>query len=292
MQHSTFRQPLPDNLKPLMSDGYNKASQPAKSFEFVQAWPAGSLSTTAEDMSHYMIAHLQDGEYNGAQHSEARDRAADALARLSAWIPELNGMAYGFYEESRNGHRIIGHGGDSQWFHSDMHLMPDDHLGFFISLQQRGKAAASPRARRYGSISSTAISRTRLRPRDSWPPPGQDAKSVAGTYWLSRRSQTNVAAIVSAFAQAKVTVNADGTISLIQAKDFAGNPKRLQEIAPTALPRRQRAGRIWPSSRLCGTANRCHRSAYLCVPARSRLRRSQLNLVILTVIIFASQCSF
>ena len=61
MKHTTFRQPLPEELKPLMSQGYNLASQPAKDFEFVQAWPAGSLSTTAEDMSHYMIAHLQNG---------------------------------------------------------------------------------------------------------------------------------------------------------------------------------------------------------------------------------------
>src|SRR5256885_11690809 len=34
MQHSTFRQPLPENLKPLMSQGYNKASQPPREFEF------------------------------------------------------------------------------------------------------------------------------------------------------------------------------------------------------------------------------------------------------------------
>ena len=67
MKHTTFRQPLPDDLKPLMSKGYNRASQPAKDFEFVQAWPAGSLSTTADDMSHFMIAHLQNGQYNGAQ---------------------------------------------------------------------------------------------------------------------------------------------------------------------------------------------------------------------------------
>src|SRR5919201_5204733 len=32
MSHSTFRQPLPDALKPLMSHGYEVASQPAKDF--------------------------------------------------------------------------------------------------------------------------------------------------------------------------------------------------------------------------------------------------------------------
>ena len=45
---------------------------------------------------------------------------------------------YGFYEESRNGHRIIGHGGDTQWFHSDMHLMLDDQHRLLHLVQQSG----------------------------------------------------------------------------------------------------------------------------------------------------------
>ena len=67
MTHATFRQPLPDNLKPLMSEGYDKASQPAKGFEYVEAYPAGSMSVSGGDMARYMIAHLQNGEYNGAR---------------------------------------------------------------------------------------------------------------------------------------------------------------------------------------------------------------------------------
>jgi hypothetical protein len=230
MRHSTFRQPLPDNLKPLMSEGYNKASQPAKSFEFVQAWPAGSMSTTAEDMSHYMIAHLQEGEYNGARILQP-ETARLMHSRAFGLDPALNGMAYGFYEESRNGHRIIGHGGDSQWFHSDLHLMPDDHIGFFISYNSAGKPGFPGRSALWQGFLNRYFPYT--------PPPAeqvantaQDAKSVAGAYWLSRRSQTNVAAVIDALDQAEVSVNSDGTISVDQAKDFAGNPKRFQEIGP------------------------------------------------------------
>src|SRR6266704_1882247 len=46
MAHSTFRQPLSDSLKPLMSKGYDVASEPAKPFEYVEAAPAGSSSVT------------------------------------------------------------------------------------------------------------------------------------------------------------------------------------------------------------------------------------------------------
>jgi CubicO group peptidase (beta-lactamase class C family) len=230
MHRTTFRQPLPADLQPLMSNGYNRASQSPKSFEFVQAWPAGSLSTTAEDMSHFMIAHLQNGEYNGARILKP-ETAQLMHSRAFELLPPLNGMAYGFYEESRNGHRIIGHGGDSQWFHSDMHLMPNDHIGFFISYNSAGKPGFSGRS---------AIWQGFLNRYFPYTPPSaeqvataaQDAKSVAGTYWLSRRSQTNIVALTAGLDQAHVKVNSDGTISLDQPKDFAGNPKHFNEIAP------------------------------------------------------------
>jgi CubicO group peptidase (beta-lactamase class C family) len=66
MVHSTFVQPLPELLKPLMSSGYILASERARPFEVIEDAPAGSLSTTADDISHFMIAHLQDGRFNGA----------------------------------------------------------------------------------------------------------------------------------------------------------------------------------------------------------------------------------
>ena len=65
MTHSTFRQPLPPNLAPLMSKGYTAASKKPDEFEMVGPSPAGSLSSTAEDMAHFMIAHLANGAYHG-----------------------------------------------------------------------------------------------------------------------------------------------------------------------------------------------------------------------------------
>ncbi len=230
MHRTTFRQPLPANLQPLMSNGYNRASQPSKSFEFIQAWPAGSMSTTAEDMSHFMIAHLQNGAYNGARILKP-ETAQLMHSRAFELLPALNGMAYGFYEESRNGHRIIGHGGDSQWFHSDMHLMLDDHIGFFISYNSAGMPGFSGRSALWQGFLNRYFPYT--------PPAAEpvatsahDAKLAAGTYWLSRRSQTNIVAVTAALDQGHVTVNSDGTISLNAAKDLAGNPKHFKEIAP------------------------------------------------------------
>ncbi|MBV9317000.1 MAG: serine hydrolase, partial [Gammaproteobacteria bacterium] len=65
MRHSSFRQPLPPELAPLMSNGYRTASGEPGGFEIVGPAPAGGLSSPGEDMAHFMIAHLQGGEFHG-----------------------------------------------------------------------------------------------------------------------------------------------------------------------------------------------------------------------------------
>src|SRR5262249_56706827 len=46
MTNSTFDQPLPPQLTTIMSKGYLTASKKPRAFEFVQAAPAGALTTT------------------------------------------------------------------------------------------------------------------------------------------------------------------------------------------------------------------------------------------------------
>ncbi|MGH9711659.1 MAG: serine hydrolase domain-containing protein, partial [Candidatus Acidiferrales bacterium] len=119
MTRATFRQPLPANLAPLMSNGYQLASSGAKPFEVVTAFPAGSVAISAMAITHFMIAHLQDGTYNGAQILKP-ETVKLMHSRQYAPDPRVNAMCLGFYEETRNGHRIIGHGGDTEYFHSDL----------------------------------------------------------------------------------------------------------------------------------------------------------------------------
>lgn len=230
MNHTTFRQPLPENLKSMMSNGYAKGSGEPKSFEYVQAWPAGSVLTTADDMSHWMITHLQNGEYNGV-HILKPETAQLMHSRLLTNLPQLKGGAYGFYEQSLDGHRAIGHGGDTQWFHSDMLLMVDDHVGLFVSFNSAGKGEVSVRSAlwehfvdRYFPYTPPATERVASS--------AKDIHSVEGTYWSSRRSETNIAAVTAMLNESKVTANSDGTISVSGLTDFAGNPKHFEEIAP------------------------------------------------------------
>lgn len=230
MQHSTFLQPLPAELKPLMSNGYNLASDHPKPFEVVEPAPAGALASTAADLSRFMIAHLQDGRYENAEILSPQI-AQEMHARQKGFNPELNAMALGFYEESRNGHRIIGHGGDTFYFHSDLHLVLDAGVGFFVSYNSAGKGEISAR---------TALWNHFLDRYFPYTPPNQarpataveDAKTVAGYYMSSRRAETTFASAQNSFDEAHVVPDKDGDIKVLPLKDFSGQIKRWQEISP------------------------------------------------------------
>ena len=135
MTSTTTRQPLPARFASQMSGGYEWKGgeyKPHKWEIITGAWPAGSVSATAPDMAKFMIAHLNDGEYNGHRILAAAT-AQKMHTRIFGHDPRLNGFAYGFYEKSSHGVRIIGHGGDTQWFHSDLALIPSDRIGVFVS---------------------------------------------------------------------------------------------------------------------------------------------------------------
>lgn len=232
MNHSTFTQPLPADLKPLMSSGYEVGSGSAKPFEFLAPAyaPAGSLSSTASDISHFMMAHLSDGKYGNAQILKP-ETVKLMHSRAFGLSDALDGMCLGFYEESRNGHRIIGHGGDTVYFHSDLHLVQEANLGFFVSYNSAGKGQISPRSAlwykfldRYFPYQPPTIQE-----------PGsakQDARSLSGYYMSTRRTQTDFLDFGNAVDQTKVIPNDDGSLTIEGFKGFNGELKKWREIGP------------------------------------------------------------
>lgn len=135
MTNATTRQPLPAALRPQMSKGYkwsNGRFEPQKFEMITGAWPAGSMSVSATDMAKWMLAHLNNGTHNG-QRILAESTAVLMRTRLQGHDPRIPGFAYGFYEQSTSGPRAVGHGGDTQWFHSDMMLLPEERVGVYIS---------------------------------------------------------------------------------------------------------------------------------------------------------------
>jgi len=232
MTRSTFVQPLPAELAPLMSSGYRLGSDSAGPFEVVNPYPAGSLSSTATDMAQFMMAHLQDGQLNGARILKP-DTARLMHSRLFGLDDAANAMCYGFYEETRNGHRIIGHGGDTVFFHSDLHLVLDQNVGFFVSYNSAGNSSGlgdSPR----GNLWEAFLDRyyPYNPPRTSSATAKDDAKAVSGTYALSRRSEGSFLSIATILGQFSVSATGEGDIEVPQLTGPNGKPKKFQGVGP------------------------------------------------------------
>ena len=232
MTHSTMLQPLPAALVPFMSTGYHSASdEKPVPFEFVETAPAGALSASGTDMAHFMIAQLENGTYNGAS---ILSPATVALMHSpqSFMAPGVNGLDLGFYQENRNGLRIIGHAGDTEAFHSDLHLLLDKNVGVFMSFNSLGKEAEADKAR--GPLFRAFLDRY-----FPFTPPVQktvsnpkaDAARVAGWYMGSRKIVSSLR-ILFAIGQVKITAQPDGTIEIDALKDLSGTPKRWREVGP------------------------------------------------------------
>jgi CubicO group peptidase (beta-lactamase class C family) len=232
MRHSTFRQPLPAALVPMMAQSYKTASDgKEQAFEIVDPAPAGSMTTTAMDMSHFMLAQLQDGRYDNVR--ILRQATAEAMHKQQRTeAPGLNGFALGFYHEDSHGQRIIGHAGDLDYFHSDLHLMLDANIGVFMSFNSAGNEGGA-------GVIRTAVFDAFL---DRYfptvaPHPATagtakvDAARVAGWYQSSRRNESGLSMLYE-LTQAKVDVLPDDTITAAGMNNPAGTPLHWREIGP------------------------------------------------------------
>jgi CubicO group peptidase (beta-lactamase class C family) len=235
MTHSTFAQPLPSSLVPLMSKGYRTASDgKPQPFEAVDPAPAGAMTTTADDMARFMIAQLRGGNDGGAGILKPETIAAMHEQHYTP-APGIAGFGLGFYREDRNGLRIAGHGGDTVLFHSDLHLLLDHGVGIFMSFNSAGSTDAGgvrmvrtaifhdfldryfPAPVAFQKVVSSAVG---------------DASRVAGWYQMTRRNDSALR-LFSLLSQFHVAAEPDGTLTVSpMISDDAGKPLRWHEVAP------------------------------------------------------------
>jgi CubicO group peptidase (beta-lactamase class C family) len=230
MEHSTFDQPLPEDLSPDMSNGYMTASDPAGGFEFIQAVPAGALSTTGIDMGRFIAALLNQGALEGAQ-LISPDSLQKMEDRVLVLDPKLNAMGLVFMERRPSGPRIIGHGGDTVYFHSDLVLIPEQRVGFFVSLNSAGtnghgipEQITQAFVDRYfpatGAENGPIASQSK------------DADLVQGCYQASTRSDSTILRFTSLAQQLNVTADKEGVLTIDLLKNSRGSVIRWQEVAP------------------------------------------------------------
>lgn len=229
MVYATGRQPLPDELVRHMSDGYvfQRGAYVEKPFEMIDASaPAGSVSASADAMAKFMIAHLQHGRFGDARIlNEETSRLMQT--RQFGHDPRLNGFALGFYEQSSHDLRIVGHGGDTQWFHTNLSLIPSEGVGVFLSTNTAGGSEIS-----FAPFLEAFLDHYYPVPAFTPPPPPEDwadqAAQYAGTYLFNRRSYTTFEKVISLFG---------GEIQV-----SLGDPGELVADTPLGALRVHRAG--------------------------------------------------
>ena len=232
MNHSTFDQPLPAELAPQMSKGYLSASKKPRDFEFVQVVPAGALTTTAADMTRFMLAFLQDGAVDGVSILKP-ETVRQMETRQFEFHPKLPGLGITFMEYLIDPVRIIAHGGDTVYFHSDMILIPDAHLGYFLSYNTLGKDVGGGR----GEVLRSLVNRY-------FPSAGQpkidvdpdtaksDGRAITGFYNGTRRGETTFLSILALADQSQVSSDKEGVLQIEGMKNQSGELKRWREVAP------------------------------------------------------------
>jgi CubicO group peptidase (beta-lactamase class C family) len=232
MTSSTFDQPLPPQLDSQVSKGYRDAARKPRDFEFVQAAPAGAFSTTAVDMTRFMLAFLQDGSVDGVAILKP-ETVRQMETRQFELHPMIPGLGITFMEYWLSPVRVIAHGGDTVYFHSDMVLVPEAHLGYFISYNSLGKNIGGGR----GEVLRAFMNRY-------FPNPGEpkvdvdpntaktDGSAVSGVYNGTRRSDTTFLRLIALLDQFSVTSDKDGILTVEGNKNQRGELKKWKEVAP------------------------------------------------------------
>lgn len=228
MTRSSFRQPLPEPLAAGMSNGYRSVSDGnPQTFEVVVSMPAGALAATGADIAKFMIAHL-----NGGNGLLQRETAREMHETLDNQFPPNNGFALGFYRNDRNGQRVISHGGDTIWFHSDLNLFLDQNVGVFISMNSAGGPKAGPiRRNLFAGFADRYFPERKRVPRVR-PTAKEHGEAMLGVYEGSRASESNALAIARFGGQFKVTINENNELLMPLVRDYVGQMEPLQEIEP------------------------------------------------------------
>ncbi|MBQ1540742.1 MAG: serine hydrolase [Caulobacteraceae bacterium] len=230
MKYATVREPVPAALVPYKVNGYaweNGAFVFQKQTFEGGFRPAGSGAVSGADMARFMIAQLQDGEYDGKRILQP---ATARLMRTPAFYYDKRfpAMDLGFYETAMGGQMLVGHGGSDPAFNTELSLLPAHNLGVFISFSGgEGGVAAE-------NVEKALLAR--YYPPQGGAPASYKAASLekyAGSYQFTRRSHTKVDKVYDLLSRMPVKVSGEG-LSVGQGNDavqFAPTgPDLFQEI--------------------------------------------------------------
>lgn len=227
MNNSSFREPAPERLQPMLTKSYSYDGDHfvAEQHQLLGLFaPAGSLTTSATDMAHFMIAHLQGGQFEGSRILQA---ATVALMHTRSFSHDsrLPGMAHGFQEMEVQGQRVLAHGGDTGNYHSLLALLPAYNAGLFVSYDNGGTESRMDLLRNFVAryIGEVEI--------ENQPQPAGFAVRAplfVGDYRLNRHNWSTFEKLLSLAFNIRVSTGGDGQLN-VRGGGITGT---YQEIEP------------------------------------------------------------
>jgi len=242
MKHSSFQQPLAEDLSSFPSDGYRaNTERPAVGFEIFNPAPAGGVSSSGSDMGRFAQSLLNGGELDG--HRILKSETLNAMwTRQFGTTDALPAMCMGFYQTWRNGLQFIGHGGDLIAFHSLFLLEPKEKLVIFISYNSAGSANKT-RAEIMNAFADRYYPYSQKPDFQKVPP--EELTGIAGTYQSTRRSESNKLKIGSLIGQGEATVDKDGVMRVDEFKDLRGHVWKWKLVGKDLWQEEDDQGRLF-----------------------------------------------
>lgn len=237
MARATAESPVPAALRPFVSVGYTYEDGAFRPFpDFVgqpAALPSGGHLATVTDMARFMIAHLENGRYSDATIPEARILEETTTQQMHSTLytpdPRLLGTAYGLFDMSDNGQRTLGHSGYSPPMHSELLLLPDQHLGVFVAYNS---AAANVLTAQHTGFQRAFFDHYYPAPASAilQPPDGfaERAGRFTGLYRSTSAHITTPERIIGLFGTYEIGDPGDGTLLVT----VEGLPLRFVEVEP------------------------------------------------------------
>ena len=114
--------------------------------------PAGSINSSVNEMSHWVITWIEGGKFNGKEiiPSSFREQAISSQMVIGAAFPEqdvpdvfFSNYGFGWSLVSYRGHYRVEHGGNIDGFSASTCFFPTDSIGIIVLTNQNGSAVPS-----------------------------------------------------------------------------------------------------------------------------------------------------
>ena len=234
MNSSSVTQPVPQRLAARLATGYTHSKDgfhPILERLYPPDEAGGGLTTTAEDMANFLIAQLQNGRYKNTRILQ-EETGKQMHAQHFTNDPALPGYTYGFDERFENGRRILMHGGGHRDAASLAVLLPDEGVGFFVSMNTSIEISSGgdPREELFVGFMNHYYPEN-VNPQENFI---KADRRFNGVYRITRYVHQGIEKVMKMDApltQATVKVNADGTITLKYPFNFVP-PTQWRQIQP------------------------------------------------------------